>query len=159
MLNGLTEQGRARAKIKIIEVNFPACTCHAKCSGPTGLFPRLEDLFYTKNIAPLHFTVNVCGHCRRAHNIENTTSQKPRELLVSQNPGLTACSSDACAIIRHIPLVELVINETTVRYAHRFYTTNAENVVGEVFNGERLGAAGRMFGVCFLEREDVLKNL
>lgn len=143
--------GSARCKVKILQVNLPHCLCYVKCTG----YPRnlLMERMFTDEQMPLHFGLRICGLCRLAHGVENTTANKPKRVVVPENIDSQTCSLDGCGDMRHVPLYHVRIEKggSIVQYSHNFYTTNSGNVTDELFrpDQQRISASGRLYGVCY----------
>lgn len=158
LANALYEMGRSWLRTKLVEVNQPYCTCHVKCVGQTGLYPELEKAFYDVS-APLHLSTVICGGCRLAHTIENTTACKPRRSVSSHNPKLTTCTLDNISAFKHVPLYAFrVVDRLTVMYSHRFYVTNSMNIVDEVYGRKQSAPGSRIYGVCYSGRRTCFKR-
>lgn len=158
LATSLYEIGRSWLRTKLIEVNCPYCTCHVKCTGQTGLYPKLESAFYEKS-APLHLSTVVCGGCRLSPTIENTTAKKPRRSVNSRNPKLTICVLDNLSTFKHVPLYALrVVNKNTIMYSHRFYATNSMNIMQEIFGQTPSAPGSRIYGVCYSGRRTCFKR-
>lgn len=159
LLSMLTDAGRARFKNKIIEVNRVDCTCQTKCVGEMGKYPELEETFY-KEIFTRQTGTIICGFCRLSHSVENTTSQKPRRCINSQNPVVSSCSIEGCTAMKHVSLYALEVEgPAMIRYSHRFYSTNPKLILEEVFGEKKSSTQGRVYGVCFTGYRNCFKKI
>ena len=140
---------RARFKVKTLHLPHPDCLCHTKCTNLTGAFPKLEQYFYD-TVVPIHLSTRICPCSRLSHNIENTTSAKPKKCLSSHNPSFTSCSQDGCSATKLLPLYKLqVTGPLKLNYFQRMYSTQTVNVTAEIYRQSKSTATGRFFGPCF----------
>lgn len=152
LLTMVYKMGRARLNTKLVEVNPRHCRCFAKCVGPIGLEKTLEPRIWQS--FERHAGILVCGLCRLAPLVHNTTVEKPRKTYSSITPEVESCSMDGSTSFKFVRLVVQDVRITSgghvhVRYAHRFFTTNSVNVTDEVNLRPKRGTRARFYGMCY----------
>lgn len=153
--------GRARLRTKLLVVNEGNCTCYAKCVGAVGREAALEEKIWRKSFE-LHGGLVVCGACRLAPVVENTTVEKPRRTHSANTPEVVSCATDGCSSYKFLRLVvgDVRVTKTGqvhVRYAHRMFATCSVPVVKELC-GSAGGPATRIYGMCFDGRRTCKKR-
>ena len=143
----------SRLRTKLIVVNKPRCTCHAKCIGPLGSVPTLEKRIWGETVE-LHGALIVCGACNLSYVVENPASDKARRCVAVRNPEVEMCSIDMCTSFKQLRLIQLDLimsknRHIHLRCAHLFYTTNSVNITDELNNTSLSGPQARNYGTCF----------
>ena len=143
---------RSRCMTKTIELLPPDCTCHLKCRGPIygrKVLNKLVDQLYQTSHAS-----KICGLCRLAMSVENTTSAKPKEYMNPENPALSACSFDGCTTSFNSPShffypVKNDQNQDHVyEIGHRAFITNSLTITDSVYKKSVSTATGRVSTMC-----------
>lgn len=147
----LNIMAKARFKTKVLEINEPCCSCHAKCNGLRDYAPEsydLEEMFYNNQVLT-HASTHISPVSRLSLIVDNTTSYKPRRTVLPTTPSLSTCSTDACTTPKFLQLYFLTENDNGFFYSHRFYISNSTPITDMLYRNLLSTATGRYYGICY----------
>lgn len=149
LFNIVNRAARSRIYTKTVDPTFDKCTCHAKCTGGTGMDEDLEEYFYSTTV-PVTLSTNICPLDRTSLSVKPKTKEKPRPLLCIENPKRVACSMDGCRAQTNLRYYQLDIDEEgNFLYRHVFYASNSRPFSDPILTHNVASACTNYSGVCF----------
>lgn len=138
----------SRLKVQPIVVNFPGCTCTAKCSGWDNR--NVEDLFQENCAISGVQSIKVCRRCGLSPNTKNKKATRAQSRVNNMNTKCVCCSLDGSPAVDDLELYRLVVHEDGYYdYKHMFHSTNTVSLMEQLSNKTVGGPEMKLHGTCF----------